>query len=96
MQKVITESESYAEVHMLKLNKLKGVLLTFKPTNFKLNPSLNICLNGVPISVETSCRYLGYAIGNASNDNEHALHQLKCFMEGLLCCYIPSELIHVQ
>ena len=71
--------ESYAEVYGLKFNGLKSVLLSFKPTNFKMKPCLNICLNGAPIPVETSCRYLGHIIANDLNDNEDIRRQLRCF-----------------
>ena len=79
MQKLITECESYAEVYGLKFNELKSVLLSFKPINFKMNPCINICLNGAPIPVETSCRYLGHIIVNDLNDNEDIRRQLRCF-----------------
>ena len=79
MQKLITECESYAEVYGLKFNELKSVLLSFKPINFKMNPCINICLNGAPIPVETSCRYLGHIIANDLNDNEDIRRQLRCF-----------------
>ena len=62
MHMLITECESYAEVYGLKFNELKSVLLSFKPSNFKMNPCLNICLNGAPIPVETSCRCLGHIV----------------------------------
>ena len=81
MQKLITECESYAEVYGLKFNELKSVLLSFKPINFKMNPCLNICLNGAPIPMETSCRYLGHIIANNLNDNEDIRRQLRCFYE---------------
>ena len=79
MQKLITECESYVEVYGLKFNELKGVLLSFKPIHFKMNPCLNICLNGAPIPVETSCRYLGHIIANDLNDNEDIRRQLRGF-----------------
>ena len=79
MQKLITECESYAEVYGLKFNELKSVLLSFKPFNFKMNPYLNICLNGAPIPVETSCRYMGHNIANDLNNNEDIRRQLRCF-----------------
>ena len=89
-------SKLYAEVYGLKFDELKSELLPFKPINFKMNPRMNICLNGAHISVETSCRYLGHIIANYLNDNEDIRRQLRCFMEGLSCCYVPLELVHVQ
>ena len=88
MQKLITECESYAEVYGLKFNELKSVLLPFKLINFKMKPCMNICLNGAPIHVETSCRYLGHIIANDLNGNEYIRRQLRCFLEGLTCCYL--------
>ena len=79
MQKLITECEPYAEMYGLKFNELRSVLLSFKPINFKMNPCINICLNGAPVPVETSCHYLGYIIANDLNDNEDICRQLRCF-----------------
>ena len=79
MQKLITESESYAEVYGLKFNELKSILLSFKPINFKMNPCISICLNDAHIPVETSCRYLRHIIANDLNDNEDIRRQLRCF-----------------
>ena len=79
MQKLITECETYAEVYGLIFNELKSVLLSFKPINFKMNPCINICLNGAPIPVETPCRYLGHVSANDLNDNEDIRRQLRCF-----------------
>ena len=97
MQKLITECESYAEVYGLKFNELKSLLLSFKPINFKMNPCLNICLNGAHIPVETSCRYLGHIIANDLNDNEDIRRQLRCFygrsdmlLRTFGACYIYS------
>ena len=79
MQKLNTECAEYAEVYGLKFNELKSVLLSFKPFNFKMNPCMNINLNGAPIPVEASRRYLGHIITNDLNDNEDMHHQLRCF-----------------
>ena len=79
MQKLVTECESFANKYWLKFNEMKSVLLFFKPVSFKLNPFLTICLNGVPIPIETSCRYLGHIITNNLSDNEDIRRQLRCF-----------------
>ena len=79
MQKLITECESFANKYGLKFNETKNVLLFFKPVGFKLNPFLRMCLNGVPIPIETSCRYLGHSITNNLSDNEDNRRQLRCF-----------------
>ena len=42
-------------------------------------PFLRICLNGKPIPVETSCRYLGHIITNNLSDNEDIKRQLRSF-----------------
>ena len=64
---------------------------------FKVIPCMDICLNGAPVPVETSCRYLRHIIANDVNDSEDIRRQLRCFfMEGLTCCYVPSELVHIQ
>ena len=70
MQKLITECESFAEVYGLRISELKNVLLSFETINFKMNPCMDICLNGARIPVETLCRYLGYIIATDLNDNE--------------------------
>ena len=79
MQKLVTECESFANKYWLKFNEMKSVLLFFKPVGFKLNPFLRICLNGVPIPNETSCRYLGHIITNNLSDNGDIRRQLRCF-----------------
>ena len=79
MQKLITECESYVEVYGLKCNEMKSVLPSSKPIIFKMNPCMNINLNGAPIPVETSCRYLGNIITIDLNDNKDIHRQLKCF-----------------
>ena len=79
MQKLITESESCAEVYELKFNELKSVLLSFKPINFKMNPCVNIYLNDAPIPEATSCHCLGHIIAIDLNDNEDIRRQLICF-----------------
>ena len=79
MQTLITECESFANKYGLKFNEMKSVLLFFKPVGFKLNPFLRICLNDVPIPIETSCRYLGHVITNNLSDNKDIHRQLRCF-----------------
>ena len=59
-----------------------------------MNHFMHICLNCAP--VETLWRYLAHIIPNDLNDNNDIRRQLKCFMEGLTCCYVPSELVHIQ
>ena len=66
-------------MYMLKFNELKSALLSFKPINFKMNPCMNICLNGAPTPVETSCRCLGHIIADDLNDNEDIRRQMRCF-----------------
>ena len=62
-------------------------LMNWKVYCYRLNQSIskwilscmNICLNGAPIPVETSCRYLGHIIANYLNDNEDIRRQLRCY-----------------
>ena len=77
MQKLVSECESFANEYGLKFNEMKNVLF-FKPVGFYLNPFLRICLNNVPIPIETSCRYLGHIITNNLSDNENIRRQLRC------------------
>ena len=92
MQKLLTECESFAEVYGFKFNELEGALLSFKPINFKMNPCMNICLNGEPIPVKMSCRYLGHIIANDLNGNEDIRRQLGCFYgrSNMLLCTLGA------
>ena len=90
MQKLIIECESFANKYGLKYNDLKSVLLFFKPVGFSLNPFLSMCLNDVPIPIETSCRYLGHIITNNLIDNKDIRRQLGCYYgrsNMLLCTF---------
>ena len=79
MQKLVTECESFANKYASKFNEIKSVLVFIIPVGFKLNPFLRICLNDVPIPIETSCRYLGHIITNNMSDNEDIRRQSRCF-----------------
>ena len=97
-QKLVTECESFENKNGLKFNKMKNVWLIFKPVGCKLNPFLRICLNEVPIPIETSCRYLDHSITNNLSDNEDIRHQLRCFlwMVKHAVTYIQSLFVYVK
>ena len=83
MQKLITECESYAEGYGLKFNQMKSVLLSFKPINFKMNPCMNICLNGASIPVETSCASQMFGENRAENFETRVWRLVYGFRERL-------------